>query len=343
MSDDSDQRICWLKKLGAFFPGPFTFIFTAGAVVLGAAGGNIVSIFNKSEYAYAISASVVGGAYILIIIVTIIIFANIFSKDRNKEISKIIQKQPEVCKDVQNELSSIQQVTTHLRNVTAKLEIVKFILSGNEVHRLEASVKKDMRIFIFTSKFILEKKPDFVEIINCNFRKGVKYNYLVPSGKAMLEPYYRMIKSWYSNFVEFTENKEKANIALKKSQDAAPDQVWNQKYIELIKRAKSAHLNLISGNKMLKEIKDELKCMFKEQLLTYNLNDDLFFVAVAMYELETDKWKALINLPTENQEDNYSAFCVSDANIEEATTFKRNIWKLTENNTPLQLPDVIFQ
>jgi hypothetical protein len=287
---------------------------------------------------------IIGIAWFFFFLAGVIIWAIIFSTNRNKEISQIIKEQPEVCKDIQHELSSIQQVATHLRNVTTELEIGKFILSGTKVNELEASVKKDMRILIFTSKFILEQNPVFVEVINRNFRKGVKYTYLVPSSNAMLVPYFRMIKSWYSNFAEFVEDKEKANIALNVSQeDASHDQVWNPAYVELIKKAISAHQNKKNKDKMLKEIKDEIRHMFQEQLLTHTLNPNLFFITVAMYEKKVNNWKAIIKLPTENQEKNFTAFCVSDANIKEEVTFIESIWQLPQSENKYELPDEIFQ
>jgi hypothetical protein len=344
MSDDPDRNIPWVTKLGTLFVGPFAFLFTVLTVILGAIGGYIVSIFNKTEHAYAISAGIVGFAYILIIIVTIIIVTNIFSKNRNKEISQIIKEQPDACKEMQRELSSIQQAATHLRNVMAGSEISKFILAGDEVYKLEASIKKDMGIIIFTSKFILEQNPVFVEVINRNFRKGVKYTYLVPEEDSALGSYLRMIKNWYSNFVEFVEDKEKSNIALKESQeDASHDQVWNPAYVELIKRAITAHQNKKNKDKMLKEIKDEIRHMFQEQLLTHTLNPNLFFVTVAMYEERANDWKAIIKLPTENQKENFTTFCVSDANIKERTSFIQNISRLPEGKNKYQLPDDIFQ
>jgi hypothetical protein len=64
MSDDSDLSTSWWKKLWAFFLGPFALVFAAGAIVLGAVGGGIVSIFNKGENAYVISGILAGVAYI---------------------------------------------------------------------------------------------------------------------------------------------------------------------------------------------------------------------------------------------------------------------------------------
>jgi hypothetical protein len=62
-----------------------------------------------------------------------------------------------------------------------------------------------------------------------------------------------------------------------------------------------------------------------------------------MYEEETNKWKAIIKLPTVNQEENFTAFCVSDANVGEKGDFIDNILHLRSPKNQYELPNDVFQ
>jgi hypothetical protein len=175
---------------------------------------------------------------------------------------------------------------------------------------------------------------------------------LVSNDDVALEKYRQRVKGWYKAFSEFTQSQEKANATLTKLQnDMDKGQGCNQNYTDLVNQAIGAFQNSKNKDKKakeirenkIKEIRENLKNMFKEQLPTYKLDKNLFFVTVAMYELETGNWKAIIKLPTENQEENFTAFCVSDANEKEKEAFIDNILHLRLPENQYQLPDEIFQ
>jgi len=278
----------------------------------------------------------------VILIINIALWVIIFSEKRKEEIIQAIEKKQKICLDFQETFLPLKQIVS---DAVKNNELNNSVLNGSEVDKLEASVRKDNRIMIFTSKFILEGTRKFPNIIICNFRKGVKYVYYIPDDKPVAQENYKArVIQWYNEFSSFTKNKEVAE-ELKKlaEEDKESENEWNSEYYKLIlnylaipsKQGKQRDI-AISG------IEGELRKLFFSQLTTYTLDINLFFVTVAMYELE-NKWDPIIKLPTENQDENYMAFSLKYADTYERGEFIHSILRLKETAKELNIQEEIFR
>jgi DNA-binding FrmR family transcriptional regulator len=345
MDINNELRNDRIKKSATFFLSPLALICMAVAVILGVFGDNLVGKYNNYPDAYLISVSIVGGAYLLIILITICVALFIFSKDRNSEIVEIINKQPETCRKIQSQLASIQQSANHLRSFLVESELAKAVVLGSDVDNLEASVEKGKRIIIFTSKFVLEGSSEFTKVIISNFRKGVKYKYYVPEERTRQDPFWARVKEWYKEFIAFTQSKEKAKELLRLAdEDAAINRVWNDEYKKQINLCLEA---LSKRNRVQKEaavnaVKQKLREMFEAQLVSYAFDTNFFFVTVAMYEKNIDDWKAIIKLPTQNPQANFVAFSLENADTHERKEFIESILKLSNDSEQLSYPETIY-
>jgi len=351
MIKESDQILLdrgkkWPKQLGQFLLGPVALIFTALAVILGVFGDDLVALYNHHENAYLISVGIVAGGYFIVAIITIGISTIIFSKDRNREIIEVIQKQPEPCRNLQNELKNIENTALHLQGVVTETAIKKGIIPRRALDDLEGSINKDRSIYIMTSRFILEKTDDFRNVIIRNFRKGVKYIYYIPKTASLQKDYFGLVHEWFQEFAYFMNSNEEA-IALKglSAKEKGAGHAWNPAYIKLLTNALTAH-NMKSGDEKenkLKQVSEETKKLFINQLETYELDDNLFFVTVAMYEVNSGCWKAIIKLPTESSTDPFTAFSVSGTGtLETSSNFVLKIEKLRGDSAQILLKDSVF-
>lgn len=346
MDNSDDRKKSWLKKLTTLFLGQGAFIFMVFAVILGSLGDNLVERYNDHPDAYLISVLIVGGAYLIIAIITVIVTISIFSKDRNLEIAKAISEQPEICRNIRIQLTAIQQAANHFQSVLIKDELAKSVISGSEIDDLEASVGKDKKIIIFTSKFVLEGSIEFTKVIIRNFRKGVKYEYYVPNEeRPTLYSYWEMAKEWYREFAVFMQSRQKAEELLSLSkEDTTNGNSWNDEYIEQINQyiAGLSKNNQSQDAETVNAIKQKLKEMFTSQLVSYALDTKLFYVTTAMYEKGINDWRAIIKLPTENPKENYVAFSLDNVGDSEKEEFKKNIFSLAKGNTQLTIPETVF-
>lgn len=346
MSYTDKRKTKWIRNLGAVFGGPIVLFFTAIAIIIGIFGDNLVEKYNDRPDAYLISCLIVGGAYLLVVIITLIVVTITFSKERNKEIVEAINKQPQTCKDIQSQFKNIQYAAKHIQSVLSDTEVSKSIISGSAIDDLEASIGKEKRIIIFTSKFALEGTGSFTNVIIRNFRKGVKYEYYVPNDeRAALGPYWSRVRDWYRNFSIFTENKQKAESLIRSAeQDSSIGHIWNPQYIELINQYIEAcsKTNQNQKSRSIIAIKAKLTEMFTAQLVSYALDVNLFYVTVAMYEKDINIWSPIIKLPTINPQENYVAFSLDNANPSEKASFINNILHLPNTNPPLQIPTSVF-
>lgn len=351
MSNESDQVLLdrgkkWPKLIGQILMGPGALIFTALAVILGVFGDDLVALYNDYENAYLVSGGIVAGGYFIVAIITIGISTIIFSKDRNREIVEVIEKQPEPCRNLQNELKNIENTAIHLQGVVTETAIKKGIIPRRELDDLEGSIKKDRSIYIMTSRFILEKTDDFRNVIIRNFRKGVKYIYYIPKTASLQKDYFGLVHEWFKEFVYFMNSNEAA-IALKDlaAKEKGSGHAWNPAYIKLLNNALTAH-NLKSVDEIenkLKQVSEDAQKLFINQLETYELDDNLFFVTVAMYEVNQGCWKAIIKLPTESSADPFTAFSVSGPNtLETSSNFVLKIEKLRGDSPQMTLKETVF-
>lgn len=351
MNNASDQIVldrgkARLKQIGQFLMGPFALIFTVLAVVLGVVGDNLVELYNEHENAYLISGVIVAGGYLIVAIITIVISTIIFSKDRNREIIEVIEKQPEPCRNLQKELKNIENTATHLQGVVTEAAIKKGIIPRRELDDLEGSIKKNRTIYIITSRFILEKTDDFRNVIIRNFRKGVKYIYYIPKTASLQNDYFGLAHDWFQEYVSFINSNEEAT-ALKTlaANEMGAGHAWNTAYCQLVNSAIKIH-NLKSQpykKDQLKQLYERAKELFLNQLETYELDDNLFFVTVAMYEVNPGYWKAIIKLPTESNDDPFTAFSVSGTNtLETSSNFVLKIEKLRGESPQKALKETVF-
>lgn len=336
----------WFQKIWQFAVGAGFLFFTLIAMVLASIGDNIVARFNQSENAYFLALGVVGGIYLLVILIAIVVSTIIFSNDRNQEIIEVIEKQPEPCRNLQYELKNIQTTATHLQGVVTEAAIKEGIIPRRVLDDLEGSVKKDQTIYIMTSRFILEKTDDFRNVIVRNFRKGVKYIYYIPKTPSLQNDYFGRAHEWYQEFSSFLNSDDTA-CALEKlaKSDMESGHIWNKKYCDLVKRAQIAHNLKTETTKgiALNILRKDAIAMFTKQLETYALDDNLFFVTVAMYEIQPGRWKAIIKLPTESSADQYPAFSVSGTNtLETWSNFTLSITKLPGDTPPIRLQEIVF-
>jgi hypothetical protein len=339
---NDERKKYWLRKIAAFLGGPLALLFTAVAVIVGVLGDNLVEKYNQRPDAYLISAVIVGVAYLIIIIVTLVVATLVFSKDRNEEIRGVIENQPQTCKEIQKNLVAIQNAAGHLQSVLVGSVVEKSVMSGNEVDSLEASVTNGKRIIIFTSKFILEGKDEFSKVIIQNFRKGVKYEYLIPdassSPQGALDKYWDCVKSWYDSFSCFLANVEAAQKLLGEATSLGSVSEWNSAYKKLIDDFILASSKQgVQRNKEIKRIRAAAQKLFCSQMQQFALEPSLFFVTVAMYQQPDYKWRAIIKLPTEKPEENFVAFSLDHANITERDSFFSSIQSLYAGKTPVPI------
>jgi len=317
------------------------------AVLFASLASNLIPIFFKiTTEEYGIALVIVFIICVILFITTVAIAANFFVKNRNKEIIQLIKDQPEVCRNIQNELVPLKQTVAHLHSIVANSELNKSVLDNTEVCKLEASVKKDKHIIIYTSKFILEGNNEFTKIIIRNFRKGVKYIYYIPNDKLVVQKnYWARVADWYKGFSSFIKSKESAEALIRLSEkDKENGHEWNSEYLELIQQ----YLSTCSGRSKSKNnstlaIEEELKNMFTSQLETHTLDINLFFITVAMYEQEINVWRAIIKLPTEKPKENFVAFSLDHSDINERETFINSILRLEDPKTILQFQQSIFK
>ena len=341
-----------------------------GGIILAAIGDDmILPLFDISSDSYAKSLLILFVVSMLVALIALNVWVIVFTRGRNKEIISLLAKKPKTCEQIQHELTAIQQAATHLKGVLAETEVAKSIVQGVAVDDMERSVEKGKRIYIFTSKFILEKKKDFLDVIISNFRKGVHYIYLVPDDVLAVGQYESRVTDWYKEFSVFLKSKHEAlrlksehsmlidsyndanirssndpdNIVLKNEAEKIKGQFWSAEYVQLIDDALVAFDRATSAKtKKLKEIKVATIKHFNELLETRKLSKSLFYVTVAMYEQDADVWLAIVKLPTENPEENFVAFSIANANIHEQTTFTNSIQNMALENQKYDLPDKIF-
>ena len=335
-----------LRKLIGSVVSILGVLIGGGAILLTVFAEEFVTaIFGISEATFAKSAMLMLGLSLFIIVLIVAVWAVIFSRDRNKEIVRAINEHPQVCQEIQSHLSEIQITATHLKSVLAENELAKSVISGSAVDDMEASVQKDKRIIIFTSKFILEGYGEFTKVIIRNFRKGVKYEYYVPNDeRGALVSYWSRVKEWYGEFAVFTRSKQDVENLLALAQnDESVGHAWSNEYIDLIQKCLGAYSKRASQRKhIINQVKQRLRSMFVNQLKSYALDANLFYVTVAMYEKEGGAWRAILKLPTENPQENYVVFSLDNANVQEKESFVSNILHLPNGNSPLAIAPDIF-
>ncbi len=280
--------------------------------------------------------------YLIIIAVCAGITAICSAKTKDKEIAKSvdgIEKALETFKNTGNELSNInksleqhsEQTNKHIKKLeeySNKLEknvvslvktndLLQYILDGKSVINLEESVgntneKTDnLEIYIQSSTFILEQS-DLKEAIIWNLRKGVTYKYMIPSN--MISNYETMIHRWYCDFSIFLRSKKEYNTFIEKynsEENIKYKGYWSESYSKLVKKAGEYWENPKSPE-ILEKLKEDCQKLFQRRIKTCVEDPSMFYVTVALYEIEADVWEAIIKLPTQNPKEKYYAFKVPE-------------------------------
>lgn len=342
---DPDHRELWYQRIRDKVISPGALVAIASAVVLASFGESIVKLFNSQENAYNTAVVYIGVAYLLFIGIAIVLWAIIFSKDRNKEIVEVIQDQPEPCRNVQNELLSIQAAATHLQGIISEPILKDMIISRSAIDNLEGSVSEKHKIYIMTSSFLLEN-TDFREIIIRNFRKGVFYIYYIPSTKGLQDNFFSRADEWFHAYTIFLNDKEAADRLLDLYEsDKKHGHSWTPDYLSLVRTAIVYHEKKNESKKRegLSTVRKQAIEMFKKLLVTYEFEENLFFITAAMYEIEIGRWKAIMKIPTVDKAENFTALSVSGKNnLETTSKFIGCITGLSHNKERLSLKDSVF-
>lgn len=215
------------------------------------------------------------------------------------------------------------------KSMITNLYLADYVLDKNKVISLEASVSKNCEIYIQSSRFELEKGP-LEDTIIWNFRKGIKYIYLIPEGESYKKDYIRMLQDWYklySNFLISKEEFDKEQNELNQSEKKKYKTLWDKRYQELYEEAAN-----IWKKKMPEEARKtainncKRKCenLFKNLVKTHVDDASEFFVTVAVYEVSRNKWEAIIKLPTQEKYGEYFAFKIPSINPKEKEDFLRD-------------------
>jgi len=337
-----EHKSSWPKKISSVI-GISSVIFVIIATLIAMFIPNILSDFYENfSQNYSRALFIIVFIYLILIIITVTLCAIIFTINRNKEINEILKNKPQECLEIQKNLHLIQESANQLQRLASDKEFSMYVLPRDKVNNMEESVKKGKRIIILTSKFVLEKDTEFVERIINNFRKGVKYIYIVPDDERQaLDTYWERVKEWYLAFSSFTQSKDEADKLFNETGRDKNTSQWNNIYINHIK--KLVNVNQKRKEKETQEIRNKLKNMFAEQLISYSLNEYLFFVTVAMYEQGADDWKAIIKLPTENPQEQYVAFSLEQSEALERKEFVTKILHLQDIGKKLDIPERVFQ
>jgi len=342
---NEEKKPSWLQKISSVISKSsvgFVIVVTLFSIFIPDILSDIIKDFSQH---YRQALFITGFIYLILIIVTVTLCAIIFSISRNKEINEILKKKPQECLEIQKNLHLIQESANQLQSLASDKEFSTYVLSREKVNKIEESVKKGKRIIILTSKFVLEKDTEFVERIINNFRKGVKYIYYVPDDELQaLNTYWESVKEWFNAFASFTQSKEEAEKLLSETDDGIVRE-WNQEYVNLIKRFIRANKKKKSKgkDKEFQSVWNKLIEMFTGQLKSYLFIKHLFFVTVAMYEQESEDWKAIIKLPTVTPKEQYVAFSLDRSEKYEREEFFTKIIYLRSIGKELTIPPQIFQ
>ena len=279
------------KKVQANNPIPTDKIVEIVIVVLGLLAG---ILFDKIKF-WAILINVV--------IVVIGIFVLYYINNKN-QIQSTNQDREELSKIIEK-LKHTSQLTDLLKYVCGSIKLMSIEGSvGNNDH-------DDQKVFVQSSKFELETTNSefFLMLIN-NLRKGVQYYYLIPKydNKLQYESFYEMVISWWNEYSKFLYDK---NYCTKINNERKS--CWQKRYIRYVETASDFWRDRNTSKTQWKSLYMNVFNLFKERLFVYTANESLFYIVTAIYQVEPNKWKAIVKLPTEygdSSTDDYYSFVV---------------------------------
>jgi len=300
--------------------------------------GITVSMNNdniKTENIFFVCSSVFCGS-----LVAWIIYLFVFNS--NSEFNDLIEKYSERVNECQSHTNSLQE---YCRKIVLKDNLFNLILDKYEIFNLEKNVLNNIEIIVMTSKFVLEKKI-IKPIIVDNIRKGVLYDYLIPSDDRDTTDYIRTATIWWEDFKAMLTDKKICLELLDRSNKN--EIVFSQDFNALLSRCKEFHEMqtndqnyTVTENTLRKNILD----YFKKKIQTYKINENYSFITIIMYQKDntSNDWDVIIKLPTSDDNEEYTAYLVPDENQSEKQKLVKSIRRLCDVNQRAKKYDIFSQ
>jgi len=237
----------------------------------------------------------------------------LFTFHSNREFNNLIERYNARVQECQTHTNSLQK---YCRYIELKENLLKLILDKQDISDLEKRVPNDTEIIVMTSKFVLEKKA-FMSIIVNNIRKGVMYNYLIPSDDRNTTDYFKTAVIWWDDFKTMFTQKERCSELLERP--APKEIVFSRGFMDLLSRCKKFH-EMQKDDQDYEEIKEALKNdifdYFKGKIRAYKIDEKYSFITIIMYQKEANSinYDVIIKLPTSDNNEEYTAYLVPDKN-----------------------------
>lgn len=195
-----------------------------------------------------------------------------------------------------------------LNESITQFSLAKYIKDKREISELEKNAC-GKKIIVMSSKFNLDT-GDLQKIILDNLRKGITYVYLIPEQDSPgyeLDLFRTMVTSWW-NTLEASFFKEK------------PQTFMDADYKQILGLVKSATREEVLG---------QLRDYFCKHIQFVMIAKEYGIVTVVMYQRENDfQWDTIIMLPI-NDNDDYYAFQIPDAEGAEKKELEKKIRTLS--------------
>jgi len=251
-------------------------------------------------------------------------FIYLFSFNSNREINDMVEKYSARVHECQNHTNNLQE---YCRKIEVKDNLLKLILDKRDILDLEKKVPNNTEIIVMTSKFVPEKgivRPIIVD----NIRKGVMYNYLIPSDDSDTTDYIKTTTMWWIDFKTVFTEKDECSRLLERSDKN--DIVFSHDFNTLLSRCKKFHeMHKDDQNYTLIEdtLKTDIFIYFKKKIQTYKINEKYSFITIIMYLKDniSNDWDVIIKLPTSEDNDKYTAYLVPDENQSEKKNLVKSI------------------
>ena len=216
------------------------------------------------------------------------------------------------------------------------------ILDKKQIRDLESSVgnytktryAQSDEIFIQASKYFIDNDKLFRQVIVWNFRKGVKYNYLIPKSKPSQYLFRETVIGWYGLFASILESKDSYAKFFKDISDQELtttyefSKYWSKEYDDIVKSAK-----MIWENKSCKGQQNDLMFARKKCIDVFLSNLNIFTsdsydknLTVARYEIKDSignyrQWKGIMKTTSTGPETEYSAKVLEESSNSDDATY----------------------
>jgi len=196
---------------------------------------------------------------------------------------------------------------------------------GNEfIKRRQQNYPDPPRIYIFTSKFVLEGN-DLRKIVIDNIRNGVIYYYIIPNSvddsvDDYIGNFREIVYGWFCDlFGMFSTDNDKIKNFQKSIAATKKDTNWCPKYKSIIESYPTSNIRLFNEKRLLELFKDSVEFL-KTGLKMSCKAADYFYATVIMYQMEKERdkpnsWTVLLKLPTGTGKD-YNALQLDSQNPE---------------------------